>query len=372
MKIYTITCHDVYNVGASLQAYALAAYLENKGHHVEIIDYKPDYLSRHYRLTGINNPQYDKPLVRELYLIAKLPGRWKAMHSRRKAEFDRFKAEMLPVTKRRYISNEDLKANLPEADVYLAGSDQIWNCFFPNGKDPAFYLDFAPENAMKASYAASFATEDVPEDCKPQIKQWLSKLDAVSVRESSGVEIVNRLGITEAKQVLDPVFLLPEEHWEQIAATIADEEPYVLLYDFDRNSGIISTARKLADDNGWKLYSVLPCPECDRSFDQQGPCTFLSLVHNAQFVISNSFHATAFSLIFHKNFAVCKRNENINTRMVDMLALAGLENRMMNGESLELSGDIDYLSVNNRVQKAALDSQVFLENILAAADGKKN
>ena len=216
MKIKTITCHDVYNVGASLQAYALVTYLRKLGHDAQIIDYKPDYLSNHYPLWGLGNPAYDKPVIRELYNLAKLPGRLKARNGKRKAEYDRFTAEFLPLTPRRYTSNDDLKQNPPEADVYFAGSDQIWNCFFPNGKDPAFYLDFAPAGSVRASYAASFAMDDIPEEWKPDVKRRLSGLDHISVRESSGAAIVERLGIPGAVQVMDPVFLLDSEAWASI------------------------------------------------------------------------------------------------------------------------------------------------------------
>ena len=154
MKIRTITCHDVYNVGASLQAYALQTYLKSLGHDVKIIDYKPDYLSKHYRLDVVGNPKYDKPFVREAYLLAKLPERLHALP--RKKTFDSFTAKHLDLT-RRYTSNEELQADPPEADVFFAGSDQIWNPLFPNGKDPAFYLDFAL-HGIRASYAASFAS----------------------------------------------------------------------------------------------------------------------------------------------------------------------------------------------------------------------
>ena len=91
MKIKTITCHDVYNVGASLQAFALQEYLRSLGHNVEIIDYKPEYLSRHYSLTAVNNPRYRKPLLRELYILLKLPKRLRKQKSEKKAAFDRFK-----------------------------------------------------------------------------------------------------------------------------------------------------------------------------------------------------------------------------------------------------------------------------------------
>lgn len=367
MRIKTITCHDVYNVGASLQAYALVTYLRSLGHEAEIIDYKPDYLSNHYRLWGLNNPIYDKPMLRELYNLVKLPGRIKARCGKRKKYFDEFTREYLPITPWRYTSNDDLKRNPPEADVYFAGSDQIWNCFFQNGRDPAFYLDFAPEGCIKASYAASFATEDVAEEWKPQIRQWLSGLDSISVRESSGVEIVERLGIPGAVQVLDPVFLLDHKAWASIEQTPKYIEPYVLIYDFDRNPEIVRFARKLADENGWKLYSVLSCEGCDRCFSQQGPREFIGLVHHAEFVVSNSFHATAFSLIFQKQFVVFNRSESINTRMRDVLELVGLTNQLITGSDQRLQ-EINYTEIDEKLNCAIKKSKRYIAEVLKERD----
>ena len=100
MKIATITCHDVYNYGASLQAYALQHYLESIGHNCQIIDYKPDYLSNHYNLRSVANPRFDKPMLRQLYLMAKLPGRIGSLS--RKRRFDRFTSDYLHLTTTRY------------------------------------------------------------------------------------------------------------------------------------------------------------------------------------------------------------------------------------------------------------------------------
>ena len=119
MKIRTITCHDVYNVGASLQAYALQTYLKSLGHDVKIIDYKPDYLSKHYRLDVVGNPKYDKPFVREAYLLAKLPERLHALP--RKKTFDSFTAKHLDLT-RRYTSNEELQADPPRRMFFSRGA----------------------------------------------------------------------------------------------------------------------------------------------------------------------------------------------------------------------------------------------------------
>lgn len=366
MKIKTITCHDVYNVGASLQAYALVTYLGSLGYEAEIIDYKPNYLSNHYPLLGLNNPAYDKPVLRELYNLAKLPGRIKARYSKRKKSFDTFTRDYLPKTGQRYTSNDDLKQNPPEADVYFAGSDQIWNCFFDNGKDPAFYLDFAPAGSVKASYAASFATEDVAEEWKPQVRQWLSRLDYLSVRESSGVEIIERLGIPGAVQVLDPVFLLSREAWSAIEQKPEHMEPYVLLYDFDRNPEMVRFAQKLAAEHGWKVYSILPCEKCDRCFSQEGPRMFVGLVHHAEFVVSNSFHATAFSLIFQKQFVVFNRREGINTRMRDLAYLSGTGNRLISQYKSTDLGMIHYGLVQHKLDSAIENSKDYIAMVLGA------
>ena len=111
MEIKTITCHDVYNVGASLQAFALSKYLMDLGHDVEVVDYKPDYLSKQYSLLYVANPKYERPVLRELYLLLKLPERVKSRFSKRKKEYDCFTAQFLPTTKRKYISNKRILNN---------------------------------------------------------------------------------------------------------------------------------------------------------------------------------------------------------------------------------------------------------------------
>ena len=130
MKIKIITCHDVYNLGASLQAYALSKYLIDLGNEVEIINYKPDYLSVHFRLFGGVNPSYDKPFLREIYQILKFPIRLKARLGKRKKEFDKF-TSILPLTKVKYSSNEDLKKNYPYVFDPNIEISSIFGCF-PN------------------------------------------------------------------------------------------------------------------------------------------------------------------------------------------------------------------------------------------------
>ena len=159
MIIKTITCHDVYNYGATLQAFALMKYLDNLGHEVEIIDYKPDYLDKRYKLFTVS-PQYKRNIfLAFIYLLLKIPIRY--LNRSRKYAFDRFTRSYLKITPQRYKCYAELKENPPYADIYFAGSDQIWNTLYANGKDPAFYLDFTPKNSTKASYAASFGTDKI-------------------------------------------------------------------------------------------------------------------------------------------------------------------------------------------------------------------
>ena len=350
MIIKTITCHDVYNVGASLQAYALVTYLNSLGHNAEIIDYKPEYLNRHYPLWGGASSKYDKPVIRVLYSLAKLPGRLKAKSSKRKREYDIFKEKYLPVTTHRYVTNEELKNDPPRADVFFAGSDQIWNTKFPNGKDPAFFLDFVPDGAIRASYAASFAVSDIENEWKNIVRKRLEKLDFIAVREKSGVKIIQDLGIDRSVQVSDPVFLLSRSQWETIAAKPVLEEPYILVYDFDGNSMIYA----------------------DRCFDQEGPLAFLGLIQSAQCILSNSFHATAFSVIFQKDFYVFQRHEGINTRMQDLMTDLGLSSRLVSREGIDdlVISSINYQQVEGKRESMAAYSKKYINEVLDAANGK--
>ncbi|MFD1359136.1 polysaccharide pyruvyl transferase family protein [Fictibacillus halophilus] len=329
MKICTITCHDVYNHGASLQAYALMTYLERCGHEVEIIDYKPDYLSNHYNLLSVDNPKWDKNLLTKLiYLALKMPVKIPSLI--RKKAFDQFTSKYLKLTKIRYSSNEELKKNPPYANAYLCGSDQIWNSLHQNGKDPAFYLDFVPPGKLKASYAASFATDTLVDEILPFVKKKVERLDGIGVREKSGVEILKRLDIINAVSVVDPVLLLDKKDWNILGGEKFVEK-YILIYDFDNSDLIRKLTLEIANECGYKIYTINPgkINYADRYFKFVGPETFISLIRDAAFVISNSYHAAVFSIIYQKKFAIVNRKESINTRMRDFLSDLKLNQRLV-------------------------------------------
>ena len=359
MKVEIITCHDVYNVGAGLQAYALQTYLTDAGHDVEIIDYKPDYLSRHYRLDYVANPKYDRPVIRQLYLLAKLWGRLRAKNSDKKKQFDAFRSEKLRLSGQQYHSNEDLRKNCPAADVYIAGSDQIWNPLFDNGKDPAFFLDFV-KKGKRISYAASFAVDELPDDVKRQDQAWLSDFNAVSVREKSGVKILDKMGIS-AVQTCDPVFLLDTGNWNSLMQNMQSSR-YAYIYDFDGSNLIDQVLAEIKPD---RIVSYFNNHQAD-VHKTCGPEQFLGYLFNAETVISNSFHATAFSLIFHKEFYVVGRKEAINTRMIDLLETVGLRDRYITDvRQIKDVKPIDWQQVDRKLQDSIASSKVFLERELS-------
>lgn len=363
MKIKTITCHEVYNHGASLQEYALLFYLNTAGFSAQTIHYKPDYLSRQFKFGAVSNPEYDKPFIKYLYLIAKLPERVKSLQ--RKRAFDNFASKYIPIEQDLYKTNEDLKNKIPDADVFICGSDQIWNSFFQNGKDPAFYLDFVPDQTLKISYAASFAIDEIATDLKSFVQQKVARLDHISVRETSGKRILSDLGIDTVTQVLDPVFLLPASHWEtKFVTPIAVD--YIFIYDFDSNPVIEKIAKKMALEKGWKLFTVNQnIKYADTNFYLKGPEKFLSLMYHAQFVITNSFHSVAFSLIFNKQFVVFNRTDKINTRMRDLLGLFGLSSLLIATQKEFESIPITvYANLEERMNRAIYGSKQFLHQAL--------
>ncbi len=345
MKVITVTTYNVYNYGAALQAYALQKYLIELGHHAELLNYQPAYLNTRYDYKWVNpeSPLSKYAITRFAYRIAKYLQRQTTL--RRKRAFDTFISQRLLQTIL-YRNKEDLISQQPSADVFIVGSDQVWNTFYEAGRDSVFYLDFV-KNGRKASYAASFSFLDIEDSIKSMIKQWLTKFDFISVREYQGVDILKSMGLN-GMWVLDPVFLLEVNQWKCLFKEIKGIEPYLLIYDFERNEDMKKFAKLYAKRNNLKIYSIndtYPKLYVDRNFNGEGPDVFLSLIYNCSCFISNSFHGTAFSIMFHKPFYVFGRHRHaVNSRMESLLKMFDLEDRFIN--SFDNSEDINNTCIN--------------------------
>lgn len=368
MKINTITCHDVYNYGASLQAYALQQHLRALGHDVQIIDYIPDYLKGAYNFWYI-------PKNHRFYGICKKSRLFHLIYSVRLAPityrtygrikpFKHFKKQFLNCTEVQYRDIKSLCDNPPVADLYIAGSDQIWNTNLPNGHDPAFYLNFGNKDTRRISYAASFAISQLSKSDEAKVKEYLSHLDAISVREKTGVQILESMGYN-GENVLDPVFLLSKSDWQSLAGCkpIVDGK-YILVYHlFERNKDLAKMAVKYSRETGLKIVSINDKSSrayADVNVSNAGPIEFVNLINNAEYVMADSFHATAFSLILNKPFSVFYHNSN-GSRIIDCLEIAGLKDCYNPTKIVE---GFDWDGVNMRLKVQIEASKFFLQQQL--------
>lgn len=364
MKICTITCHKVYNYGACLQAYALQKYLQLQGHEVQIIDYVPDGTNSQFDFWYVSpNSKYYKLCKRFKvvnWFFAVLNSFRVNNSKKRNTAFESFQSHFYNLTSR-YRAIEELRENPPSADIYIAGSDQIWNPLVSNGRNYAFYLDFGDSSVKKVSYAASFSVLSmaVSDEQIKFVKPLLNSFDKISIRESSGLEILSRIGV-EGSQVLDPVFLLSQEQWHSI---IPNKrlicKKYILVYHlFAESEGLVEFVKKEAASKGLEIVAIND--RCHRSYadiqiNGAGPIEFVSLIENAEIVVADSFHATAFSLIFNKDFHIFYSFANVS-RMADLLEAVGIEDRLNSFEYSVIRWD----SVNAKIGNLRESSMEYL------------
>lgn len=230
----------------------------------------------------------------------------------------------------------------------MAGSDQIWNTNYLNGRCPAYFLDFG--KAKKISYAASFAIDKIEKEWKPFVKQQLSHFDHISVREKTGLKILDDLGIHDATQVVDPVFLLDVKEWNELASEAKDygleRNKYIVVYDFLNDERIAEFAVKLSQELGLPTVSINDfniLSYVNKNINNAGPLEFLSLIKNSATVVCSSFHASAFSIIFQRPFYVFPlKNSKNSSRMEDLLSLIHHNERFMPKDTLS---DFNYSEV---------------------------
>lgn len=375
MKVLTLTTYEGYNYGASLQAYALQHYIESQGHEAELIRFEPEYLTWYYAFWYVNpDSKLSKNAVtRMIYRLMKWAHRRTTL--KRKRLFDYFNHHVLKETTESYRSSQALMDNPPSADLYLCGSDQIWNILYEAGRDPIFYLDFVKQG-KKASYAASFSFLDLPVEHFSRIQQSLKTFDAVSVREYQGKALVEQMGV-ECTWVLDPVFLLSPEDWqalvdrEDIPSYYKDEAlagNYLLIYDFEGDEALRLFAQAYAKEHDLKIYAItdrFPLAYADRNFKNAGPVDFVRMIKGCSCMISNSFHGTVFSIIFHKEFYVFNRQKaKVNSRMESLLKMFCVEDRLIYGTENSHHRRLDWDIIEDRKKSYMETSKNYLKDLL--------
>lgn len=338
MKISLTTLSDNENLGTFLQIHALSRILQERGHEVELVRYTR-------RSAGLAGGIRERMGKRSQGLLRRLTATAYGVveHIRVRNRMFRFLRKQIKIT-RNYRSFEEIQRDPPLADVYLTGSDQVWNSLHNRGLDRVMYLDFAPEGKRRLAYAASFGIEELPEQEIEPTTALLRKYERISVRESSARQLIESLGITGVEDVLDPTLLLDRQAWAELAAQskLDVSEPYVLIYSVEpkRNEVVLAVAREAARRLGCKVAMLTPngyrkvIAGVDKAWTGIGPEDFVHLFLNARFVVCSSFHGTAFSVNLQRPF-VSIRPTRFVARARDFLERCGLVDRLIDGDEVD-------------------------------------
>lgn len=362
-RVGTVTFHRSYNYGSALQAYALQKYLEDTGYEVKIIDFVMPLDFEQYKLF---HKQYYKTNKRAFISdIIHFISNYKRKHS-----FEKFVCKYMHLTSKQYDSSEKMKELNEEFDAFICGSDQIWNFACTRG-EPAYFLDFVNKEKVKIAYSPSIAHKSFDENYDNILTKYLDSFDFISLREESTIPIIKNLVTKSVKVVLDPTLLLkPIDYAELIVYNKNMKENYIFVYMLEQNETMIEYARKISKKLNCNVVYILRknIKFSVKAHNVYGcsPNEFLGYIKNATYIITNSFHATVFSVQFCKKFCTFLTQKS-GTRMNDLLEKIGLNERIYE-EEFSLDKDIDYLYIHKRLDELRYDSERYLQGAL---DGRK-
>lgn len=356
MKVGIITFHKAINYGAILQAFALQSAVKKLNSHidVEIINYIPP---KFVKVNQIIKLKSGKRMFLESVLIA-------PYFYKRKKIFENFSQKFLNLTKPLY-NKEELKNFSRNYDYIITGSDQVWNYNLTN-TDDAYFINFN-ERAIKVAYAASFGIEKIPSDLENWYTKLINKINFISTREQQGVKIVNELCNKKVPVVLDPTFLLDKDEWKLLIKEKI-EKNYILIYTLNSTDILIKAAKKLKEETGMQI--ILLCYGAKYIYSKYSkydisPEQFIALFMHANYILTDSFHGTAFSINFNKKFLVSydSRKNNVNSRLQSILTLLGLQKQVINtaDDINKIYTDIDYKKVNKLLKEERNKSFEFLK-----------
>lgn len=350
MKIALLTIWHEKNYGAELQAYATIKLLQGLGHNVQMID---------LRLSDRNSKSVKNVLANAIESVSPCSHK-----------FGKFWKKHIPTT-RRYHSLTELKNNPPDADIYIVGSDQVWNPHITTDFWKIFFLPFGKESIKRISIASSFGQDsfDFPSKVE-EISVLLSKFDLITCREQSGVQILKDVFKKQSHLVLDPTLLL-QSYDNLIDPKSINQKNTLVYYPLSNDNELTNLACDISNDTGMETININEHKTLLKKIVWNRPSIdeWLRDMAEAKFIITRSFHGVAFSLIFNKNFAVLKTRNNRLTRITNLLKLVGLENRLYDNVSdLKTSkpweNSINYAEINSTIQQLRADSIKLIKNSL--------
>ena len=378
MKIIVLSSYSyvikVNNNGSLLQYFALQTYLEKNGHEVQWLQYE----AQKKEPKGINR------WLREKLLHSYFKTDNVQFHN--KEGFFKFIDRYIKLTKEKYRNKKELYSNTPNADLYIVGSDQVWNGFSPDR-----YLMFVPSSIPKISYAVSFGKNKIPQYMRPLLWYYLKRFTAISVREMEGVELCHSLGRNDAQYTIDPSFLLNREEYIKFIKKDNCIQPtsksYIYGYFVNPFPNNTLTAKEVIDQyikESKKEFIVTGIQNAEYALTdynsiQPSPLEWINTILNADNILTNSFHGVAFSINLQKPFLVILQNgdmSNQNCRYLNLLKRLGLEDRIYNSTKgsiqKQMNNFIDWESVNRKKEIFIEESRTFLQTALSSAVKTKN
>lgn len=357
MKAGIVTFHRALNYGAVLQAYALQEILKKLDCNAYIVDYISPYMS-----LSLHKPQlseYKNPLkyIRDNKCYKKNFSKSQKLKSFSKKYFNLTND----------LNRETIQSISDDFDIFFAGSDQVWNDNITKADDTYFLAFTEPDK--RCSYAASIGVADIPNEWVPHFSKKLSSFRAISVREESCRQALKKQVNIEAQRVLDPTLLLSWNEYSRLTWHIYKKKPYILLYLLFYSKTLIESAIRLSNETGFPVKCIngseIPVEKFEDHSDS-GIEEWLSLIHDAEFVLTNSFHGLAFSLNFNKNFNVelPPLKVNASSRIIDMLQLFSLNDRKISNGELNKK-PIDYTRINEILSFERNKSIAFLKSALS-------
>lgn len=384
-KVGIVSCYFKDNYGSMLQAYATKRFLDNNDIENETIrvDSNKDFKKgkKKYYLLQVTNYSFIKSKLGmiKLKFDKKINKELAKNITIRASKYKEFRKEFNYSINCVDYKGLNFLANEKYSDV-VVGSDQLW---LPVNVVADYYtLNWVPDDVNKVSYSTSFGVSRIPEKYSELYSKFLNRIDHLSVREETGVKLVKEIINRDAALVCDPTILLSKEEWEEVAVTERKyKEKYILCYFLGNNIEHRKFAERLREKTGYKIVSLNHADEyvkysdefCDYAPFDIGPREWINLIKEAEYVCTDSFHGTVFSILFNKMFFDFRRHNaknknNTNSRIDSLLDVAGISTeRILTGtENIEdvLKYTIDYNKVNENISKFRKKSQQWFINSL--------